>query len=60
MPQLFMTERAYLRIMYKTADDHELWISNEVCEGKLNADLFWKILDKNKSQFIDSKPDNHD
>lgn len=37
------------------ADDHELWISNEVCEGKLNADLFWKILDKNKSQFIDSE-----
>lgn len=35
------------------ADDHELWISKEVCEGKLNADLFWKLLDKNKSQFID-------
>lgn len=36
------------------ADDHELWISKEVCEGKLNADLFWKLLDKNKSQFIDA------
>lgn len=37
------------------ADDHELWISKEVCDGKLNADLFWAILDKNKSQFVDAE-----
>lgn len=35
------------------ADDHELWLPDDLCGGRLDANMFWKLVESESSRLID-------